>query len=78
MLLATFFSVWGLPLVSLAALAVSYGLLTSRLNRLRLKDQLELEKMEAERLKHLDKVRSDFFSNVTHEFRTPLTLILGH
>ena len=78
MLVATFLSDWGLPLFSLALLVIAYGFLTARLNRLRLKDQLELEKMEAERLKHIDKVRSDFFSNVTHEFRTPLTLILGH
>jgi len=78
MIIATFLTDWGLPLFSVAFLAVAYGFLTARVNRLRLKDQLELEKMEAERLKHLDKVRSDFFSNVTHEFRTPLTLILGH
>ena len=45
---------------------------------MRLNDQLELEKLEAERLKELDQIKSDFFSNVTHEFRTPLTLILGH
>jgi signal transduction histidine kinase/DNA-binding response OmpR family regulator len=78
MLLASFVIDWGLPILSLALLGVAYGFLTARLNRLRLKDQLALEKMEAERLKALDKVRSDFFSNVTHEFRTPLTLILGH
>lgn len=28
-------------------------------------------------LEHMDKVRSDFFTNVTHEFRTPLTVITG-
>ena len=37
---------------------------------MRLNDQLELEKLEAERLKQLDLVKSDFFSNVT-AIRTP-------
>ena len=69
---------WGLPLFSVIILLLVWWFLNSRLNRLRLNDQLELGKMEAERLKQLDLVKSDFFSNVTHEFRTPLTLILGH
>ena len=69
---------WGLPLFSIIILLLVWWFLNSRLNRLRLNDQLELGKMEAERLKQLDLVKSDFFSNVTHEFRTPLTLILGH
>lgn len=69
---------WGLPLISIVILLLVWWFLNSRLNRLRLNDQLQLEKLEAERLKQLDLVKSDFFSNVTHEFRTPLTLILGH
>lgn len=28
-------------------------------------------------MKQMEKVRSNFFTNVTHEFRTPLTVILG-
>lgn len=69
---------WGVPIISIAILLVAWWLLNGRLKRQRLNDELELGKMEAERLKQLDLVKSDFFSNVTHEFRTPLTLILGH
>ncbi len=43
--------------------------------RIRLRQQLEQQ--EALRLRELDEVKTRLYTNITHEFRTPLTLILG-
>ena len=39
---------------------------------------LEQAKLRAETLAALDRAKTAFFAYVSHEFRTPLTLILGH
>jgi signal transduction histidine kinase/DNA-binding response OmpR family regulator len=46
-------------------------------NRAKLKAQLSYEKLEAKRVRELDNVKTQLYTNITHEFRTPLTVILG-
>ncbi|MCB9353978.1 MAG: helix-turn-helix domain-containing protein [Lewinellaceae bacterium] len=61
---------WAYLLYGSLALAIMYAFYRVQLDR-------RLEQAEAERLRELDTVKSRLYTNITHEFRTPLTVILG-
>ena len=68
---------WAYILYGLIFVSGLYVIRRYELNRLKLKNQLKLEKVETDTLRNLDNLKSHFFANISHEFRTPLTLILG-
>lgn len=46
-------------------------------NREKIKAKIELERLEAKRQHEADELKLQLFANISHEFRTSLTLILG-
>lgn len=56
------------------------GLVMARriiINRERLRANLRVQQVESDKLRELDTLKSRFFANLSHEFRTPLALISG-
>jgi len=49
----------------------------AQLKRIRIKNEYEMSRFETKKLQEVDEIKSRFFTNISHEFRTPLTLILG-
>jgi signal transduction histidine kinase/ligand-binding sensor domain-containing protein/CheY-like chemotaxis protein len=68
---------WAYLLYAVGAAGVAFGLVRGYLNRLHWRQAVRLRQREAEQLRLLDEMKSQFFANLTHEFRTPLTLILN-
>jgi len=66
------FIIYGFVIALFLVIARNYSVF-----RATLKHNLELEQIKREKSEELNQMKLKFFTNISHEFRTPLTLILG-
>ena len=61
---------WAYLLYFLVTAGIVYGVYRFQLQR-------KMAEQEADRLREMDELKTRLYTNITHEFRTPLTVILG-
>lgn len=71
------YSWWAYTLYGIIGLLVLTGLFLYQRRRYQLQTRLQLQQERADRLREMDQFKSRFYTNITHEFRTPLTVIKG-
>lgn len=68
---------WSYLLFALIIIFITLGLITYYIQHIKLKERLEYEQRDKERVDTINQGKFRFFTNISHEFRTPLTLIAG-
>lgn len=68
---------WAYMLYSLSLCILVFVARREIVNRERLRAKAKMKELETTKLQEVDQLKSHFFANISHEFRTPLTLLLG-
>ncbi len=70
-------SAWACIIYILCAGTIAFLLARSYNNRLRMQAQLDYEKRHAEDMEKMNQEKLQFFTDISHEFRTPVSVISG-
>ncbi|GAB3948811.1 hypothetical protein GCM10028805_24060 [Spirosoma harenae] len=70
-------TLWFRSLVLIVLVGLGFWVIRSANRRRKLRKELARREFEAATLRQMDELKSQFFANITHEFRTPLTIILN-
>ena len=66
---------WAYIIYALIGAAIVCFILRTAKNRMQLRNELHLREMEKSKLEELNHAKLQFFTNITHELLTPLTII---
>ena len=66
---------WAKMIYALLVLAIGYFIYRNLMNRMRVKNELQLREVERDKAMELSHAKLQFFTNITHELLTPLTII---
>ncbi len=68
---------WAYLIYFLTAVSLLYYLIKMYKGRIELQESLKYEKQRIKDVEELNQSKLRFFTNISHEFRTPLTIIIG-
>jgi signal transduction histidine kinase len=68
---------WSYSFLILVLLGISFGIIFYLVRHEKLKQKLIYEQMDKDRIEVVNQGKFKYFTNLSHEFRTPLTLISG-
>jgi len=74
---APWFSIWAYLLYFTFITGIVLGFIFFLNNRQKLRHQIELKNIQYNRDKEINEIKLMFFTDVAHEFKTPLSLIIG-
>ncbi|SER97423.1 hybrid sensor histidine kinase/response regulator transcription factor [Pedobacter rhizosphaerae] len=71
-----FLSWWAYSIYTLIGLGLLFFIMRYYTNKKVFKERLALEALKEQNMRDLNQARTDFFTNISHDLKTPLTLVL--
>lgn len=68
---------WSFSLYGIAFIILLRFFIRFTLSKERVKAEVRIKQLEMDKMRELDHMKNRFFANISHEFKTPLTLLLG-